>query len=96
MRSSAPEAVCASVSQRAKTCACRCPAPGLAGLVDSFPGVPDVGLTTATEVAENIPEMREATTVRLFERAAANMLQLEDRVYSRHCGHLEGKQVRSA
>ena len=84
-----------------------------AGLANSYLGVPDIGLTTATEVAENIAAMREATnipiiadadtgfgnalnvrrTVRLFERAGANALQLEDQVFPKRCGHFEGKQV---
>lgn len=32
-------------------------------------------------------------TVRLFERAGAAMLQLEDQTFPKRCGHLEGKSV---
>jgi 2-methylisocitrate lyase-like PEP mutase family enzyme len=84
-----------------------------AGLANTYLGVPDIGLTTATEVADQIAAMREATeipimadadtgfgnalnvrrTVRQFERAGANLIQLEDQVFPKKCGHFEGKQV---
>lgn len=32
-------------------------------------------------------------TVRLFERAGANAIQLEDQVFPKRCGHFEGKAV---
>jgi 2-methylisocitrate lyase-like PEP mutase family enzyme len=84
-----------------------------AGLANTYLGVPDIGLTTATEVADQIAAIREATeipimadgdtgfgnalnvrrTVRLFERAGANLIQLEDQVFPKKCGHFEGKQV---
>jgi 2-methylisocitrate lyase-like PEP mutase family enzyme len=32
-------------------------------------------------------------TVRMFERAGANLIQIEDQVYPKRCGHFEGKQV---
>ncbi len=35
-------------------------------------------------------------TVRMFERAGANALQIEDQSYPKRCGHLAGKQLISA
>ena len=35
-------------------------------------------------------------TVRMFERAGANALQIEDQSYPKRCGHLDGKQLVSA
>lgn len=87
-----------------------------AGLANSFLGVPDLGLTTLTEVADNLAAMREAVsipivadgdtgfgnalnlqrTVRLFERAGADAIQLEDQVFPKRCGHFDGKQIVSA
>ena len=32
-------------------------------------------------------------TVRMFERAGANALQIEDQSYPKRCGHLDGKQL---
>ena len=34
-----------------------------------------------------------ARTVRLFERAGANCIQIEDQVFPKRCGHFEGKSV---
>jgi len=76
-------------------------------------GRSDVGLTTATEVAEtlariteriSIPVIADADTgfgnalnmmrtVRLYERAGASMLQIEDQTFPKRCGHLAGKAV---
>jgi 2-methylisocitrate lyase-like PEP mutase family enzyme len=76
-------------------------------------GRSDVGLTTATEVADTLARITERVqvpvivdadtgfgnalntmrTVRLFERAGAAMLQLEDQTFPKRCGHLEGKTV---
>jgi len=84
-----------------------------AGLANRYLGVPDVGLVTATEVADNLAAMREAVslpiladadtgfgnalnvyrTVRLFERAGADAIQLEDQVFPKRCGHFDGKAV---
>ena len=84
-----------------------------AGIANSWLGAPDLGLTTATEVASHIAACREAMplpiiadgdtgfgnalnlvrTVRLFERAGANAIQLEDQVFPKRCGHFEGKAV---
>lgn len=84
-----------------------------AGLANTYLGVPDIGLTSVTEVADQVAAMREATAipimadgdtgfgnalnvrrmVRLFERAGANAVQIEDQVYPKRCGHFEGKQV---
>jgi len=84
-----------------------------AGVANSWLGAPDLGLTTATELAAHIAACREATalpiiadgdtgfgnalnlvrTVRLYERAGANAIQLEDQVFPKRCGHFEGKAV---
>jgi 2-methylisocitrate lyase-like PEP mutase family enzyme len=84
-----------------------------AGVANTYLGVPDIGLTSVTEVVDQIAAMREATsipimadgdtgfgnalnvrrTVRMFERAGANAIQIEDQVYPKRCGHFEGKQV---
>ncbi len=74
-------------------------------------GRSDVGLTTATEVADTLARITERVsvpvivdadtgfgnalntirTVKLFERAGAAMLQLEDQTFPKRCGHLDGK-----
>lgn len=84
-----------------------------AGLANTFLGVPDLGLTSVTEVADNVAAMRDAVgipiiadgdtgfgnalnlrrTVRVFERAGADAIQIEDQVFPKRCGHFEGKQV---
>ena len=84
-----------------------------AGVANTYLGVPDIGLTTATEVTDHVIAIREATglpivadgdtgfgnpinvrrTVRSFERAGANAMQLEDQVFPKRCGHFEGKSV---
>jgi 2-methylisocitrate lyase-like PEP mutase family enzyme len=84
-----------------------------AGVANAYLGAPDVGLTTATEVAEHVMAIRDAVrvpivvdgdtgfgnavnlgrTVRLFERAGASAIQIEDQVFPKRCGHFEGKEV---
>jgi 2-methylisocitrate lyase-like PEP mutase family enzyme len=84
-----------------------------AGVANSWLGAPDLGLTTATEMAAHVAACREAVaipiiadgdtgfgnalnlvrTVRLFERAGANAIQIEDQVFPKRCGHFEGKAV---
>jgi 2-methylisocitrate lyase-like PEP mutase family enzyme len=84
-----------------------------AGVANAWLGAPDLGLTTATEVASHIAACRDAMplpiiadgdtgfgnalnlvrTVRLFERAGANAIQLEDQVFPKRCGHFDGKAV---
>ena len=84
-----------------------------AGLANTYLGVPDLGLTSVTEVADHLAAMREAVsipiiadgdtgfgnavnlrrTVRVFERAGADAIQLEDQVFPKRCGHFEGKDV---
>jgi len=76
-------------------------------------GRSDVGLTTATEVADTIARITDRVrtpviadadtgfgnalnmmrTVRLYERAGASMLQIEDQTFPKRCGHLSGKTV---
>jgi 2-methylisocitrate lyase-like PEP mutase family enzyme len=84
-----------------------------AGIANSLVGVPDIGLTTASEVAGQIALLRDVVeipilvdgdtgfgnalnvqrTVRMFERAGANAIMIEDQVFPKRCGHFEGKQV---
>lgn len=84
-----------------------------AGIANMALGVPDVGLTTVTEVAEVVANMADAVdlpiivdadtgfgnavnmvrTVRLFERAGAAAIQIEDQVFPKKCGHFNGKAV---
>ncbi len=84
-----------------------------AGIANMYLGMPDVGLTTVTEVADHVARIRDVVqipmiadgdtgfgnpvnvqrTVRLFERAGANAIQLEDQVFPKKCGHFEGKSV---
>ena len=79
-------------------------------------GRPDIGLVTASEVADTLQNIRErialpvivdadtgfgnalnvARTVKQFERAGASVIQLEDQVTPKRCGHLEGKALVSA
>lgn len=76
-------------------------------------GRPDVGLVTASEVADTLTLIRDRValpiivdgdtgfgnavnvkrTVRLFERAGASALQLEDQGFPKRCGHLRGKTL---
>ncbi len=84
-----------------------------AGVANGWLGAPDMGLTTATEVAAHVAACRDAVaipivadgdtgfgnalnlvrTVRLFERAGADAIQLEDQVFPKRCGHFDGKAV---
>ncbi len=76
-------------------------------------GRPDIGLVTASEVADTLENIRErvtlpvivdadtgfgnalnvARTVKQFERAGASVIQLEDQVTPKRCGHLEDKAL---
>ena len=76
-------------------------------------GRPDIGLVTASEVADTLQNIRErvdipvivdadtgfgnalnvARTVKQFERAGADVIQLEDQVTPKRCGHLDGKAL---
>ena len=84
-----------------------------AGISNWWLGAPDIGLTSAAEVAAHIAACREAVsipivadgdtgfgnavnlvrTVKMFERAGAGAIQIEDQVYPKRCGHFEGKAV---
>jgi 2-methylisocitrate lyase-like PEP mutase family enzyme len=84
-----------------------------AGIANMHLGVPDIGLTTATEIADHVAAMADAValpllvdadtgfgnalnvirSVKMLERAGAAGLQLEDQVFPKRCGHLEGKEV---
>ncbi len=79
-------------------------------------GRSDIGLVTASEVADTLTNIceRVATpvivdadtgfgnalntirTVKMFERAGASAIQLEDQQAPKRCGHLDGKTVISA
>jgi len=79
-------------------------------------GRPDIGLVTASEVADTLQNIRErislpvivdadtgfgnalnvARTVKQFERAGAALIQLEDQVTPKRCGHLDGKALVTA
>ncbi|MCB8882636.1 isocitrate lyase/PEP mutase family protein [Acidisoma cellulosilytica] len=84
-----------------------------AGIANTYLGMPDIGLTTVTEVADHVARIRDACslpmiadgdtgfgnpinmqrTIRLFERAGANAIQMEDQTFPKKCGHFEGKHV---
>jgi 2-methylisocitrate lyase-like PEP mutase family enzyme len=84
-----------------------------AGIAYTRLGRPDIGLVTASEVANTlanicdrvrIPVIVDADTgfgnalnvgrtVRDFERAGAAVIQLEDQVTPKRCGHLDGKAL---
>ena len=79
-------------------------------------GRPDIGLTTASEMADTmmliaartpLPVIIDADTgfgnalnaqrtMRLYERAGASALQIEDQSYPKRCGHLADKSLISA
>ena len=76
-------------------------------------GRPDIGLVTASEMADTLARITERVrvpviadadtgfgnalntqrTVRAYERAGAAMVQLEDQVFPKRCGHLDGKSL---
>lgn len=76
-------------------------------------GRPDIGLTTASEMADTmaliadrvqVPVIMDADTgfgnalnaqrtMRMYERAGAAALQLEDQTYPKRCGHLKDKAL---
>ncbi len=76
-------------------------------------GVPDVGLTTMTEVLDNARNMARSTNLPLiadvdtgygnavnmrrcveeFESAGVAGIEMEDQVWPKQCGHMEGKQL---
>ncbi len=79
-------------------------------------GRPDIGLTSATEMAETMALIRDRValpviidadtgfgnalnaqrTMRTYERAGADALQVEDQTYPKRCGHLSDKSLISA
>lgn len=79
-------------------------------------GRPDIGLVSATQVADVVTRVRDRValpllvdadtgfgnalnmqhTVRMFERAGANALQIEDQTAPKRCGHLAGKELVAA
>lgn len=76
-------------------------------------GRPDIGLTTASEMADTMTLIADRTavpviidadtgfgnalnaqrTMRLYERAGASALQVEDQTYPKRCGHLADKSL---
>src|SRR5581483_7737327 len=84
-----------------------------AGTAASRIGQPDLGLTTMTEMADNVRTIAEAASVpviadcdtgfggpiniaravHFYEGAGAAGLHIEDQVFPKRCGHLEGKVV---
>ena len=76
-------------------------------------GRPDIGLSTATEMAETMALIADRTdlpviidadtgfgnalnaqrTMRVYERAGASALQIEDQTYPKRCGHLADKSL---
>ncbi|MEM7547626.1 MAG: isocitrate lyase/phosphoenolpyruvate mutase family protein [Pseudomonadota bacterium] len=76
-------------------------------------GRPDIGLTTASEMADTMTLIADRTalpviidadtgfgnalnaqrTMRLYERAGAAALQVEDQTYPKRCGHLADKSL---
>lgn len=76
-------------------------------------GRPDIGLTSATEMADTMALIRDRValpviidadtgfgnalnaqrTMRLYERAGANALQVEDQTFPKRCGHLSDKSL---
>lgn len=76
-------------------------------------GRPDIGLTTASEMADTMTLIADRTplpviidadtgfgnalnaqrTMRLYERAGAAALQIEDQTYPKRCGHLADKSL---
>ena len=76
-------------------------------------GRPDIGLTTASEMADTLTLIADRTslpviidadtgfgnalnaqrTMRLYERAGASALQIEDQTFPKRCGHLSEKSL---
>lgn len=84
------------------------------GVAGSTLGLPDIGLLSATEMADRVRAIAEAAApvpliadgdnghggplnaarlTRLYEAAGAQCIQLEDQVFPKRCGHMEGKEV---
>lgn len=84
-----------------------------AGVANMELGLPDIGLTSVTEMSEAVARIADAIsipvladgdtgfgnpvnmrrTVRLYERAGAAGIQIEDQVFPKKCGHFAGKGV---
>ncbi len=84
------------------------------GVAGSTLGLPDIGLLSATEMADRVRALAEAAApapliadgdnghggplnaarlTRLYEAAGAQCIQIEDQVFPKRCGHMEGKEV---
>ncbi len=84
-----------------------------AGTAVSRLGMPDIGLLTVSEMADNAGRIADASglplisdadtgyggplnvqrTVRMFEKAGAAAIHIEDQVWPKRCGHLSGKAL---
>lgn len=84
-----------------------------AGISNALLGLPDVGLATLSEIADQVRRMCDVVDLpvvadmdtghgnavnavratRMFERAGAAALQVEDQVVPKRCGHFDGKDV---
>lgn len=84
-----------------------------AGIANMQYGLPDIGLTTMTEVAQAVSAIADTVdlplivdcdtgfgnalnvtrAIKVFERAGASGIQLEDQVFPKKCGHFTGKAV---
>ncbi len=84
-----------------------------AGIANTMLGLPDVGLTTMSEAAEQVARICDVVSIpviadmdtgfgnainaqratRAFERAGVGGIQIEDQVFPKRCGHLEGTAV---
>ncbi|HUD51200.1 isocitrate lyase/PEP mutase family protein [Parvibaculum sp.] len=84
------------------------------GVAGSTLGLPDIGLMSATEMADRVRAIADAAApapliadgdnghggplnaarlTRLYEAAGAQCIQIEDQVFPKRCGHMEGKEV---
>lgn len=84
------------------------------GVAGSTLGLPDIGLLSATEMADRVRALAEAAApapliadgdnghggplnaarlTRLYEAAGAQCIQIEDQIFPKRCGHMEGKEV---
>jgi len=71
---------------------------GLIGLAESVAGVQRVTRTVDVPVIADADtgygdEAGVWRTVREFERAGASAIQIEDQIFPKRCGHMDGKQV---
>lgn len=83
------------------------------GTAASIFGIPDIGLLTMTEMAENAKRIADAVkipviadadtgygnylnatrTVQEYEKAGVSAIQIEDQIFPKKCGHMEGHKL---